>query len=190
MLLLLASCGNGNQQNEKKVPQREGILFGEALLWQTDEYGDFTNFIVTYTTADKTIDTLFCEFPYGMDDNMIELNEGVFGRIEEEDINFDGTPDVQVCTGLFSTYGNPVYEGFVWDKENGTFVNVPEYGGIINPYINESEQSIVSMFMEWVYGHKEYTCEKYEWKEGKLVKTDEWTDNEEEYEEDEDDDLE
>lgn len=183
-LLLLAACGN----QQKPVPQREGITYGEVQLGTTDEFDSYEDFTVTYTTTDGFTDTLRCTFPYSMDADMLEFNEGVVGRIEEEDINFDEIPDVQVCTGLFSAYGNPVYEGFVWDTQKGAFVNVPEYAGIVNPYINDSEKSIISMFMEWVYGHQEYTCEKYEWQDGKLVKTDEWYDEgaiDEEEEEDE-----
>lgn len=187
--MLLAACGNLNTNQQKPIPQREGITYGEVQMGQPDEDGFYEDFTVIYTTADGFTDTLRCSFPYSMDADILELNEGVIGRIEEEDINFDEIPDVQVCTGLFSTYGNPVYEGFVWDTVKGAFVNVPEYNGFINPYVNGDEQCIISMFMEWVYGNQEYTCEKYEWQDGKLVKTDEWVDSndyeEEDYEEEE-----
>lgn len=189
-LLLLASCGEkpAKQANaSKSVPQREGIQWGDFLFGSLDEFGETDEVTLLYTTADGTVDSLDFLLFYPMEpENFSEIGGG---KIEEDDINFDGIPDVQICLGAFDAYWNITYEGFVWDKEKGAFVNVPNYYNIFNPWLDESDNSITSNYREWLDGVQYRTYEKYEWVDGELTKTDEWADeynlNEEEDAEDE-----
>ena len=169
-LLVFASCG------EKKVPQpqpqREGIQWGEIHLGPLDEDGYTEEAVIHYTTSDGTVDSLPFFLAYPMDQETFEFSGG--GRVEEDDINFDGIPDVQIGKGAFDGYGNYQFEGYVWNKEKGVFVNIPDFGYIFNPVL--SEKAIIGVYREWMEGIEYQNAEKYEWVNGELVKTDEWTD--------------
>ena len=175
-LLLLASCGEKpttkQDKTSKNIPQREGIQWGEIHYGTLNEYGETDEATLLYTTADGTVDSVAFVLSYPMEPVFFPENGG--GRIEEEDINFDGIPDLQICLGVWDGYGNVSYEGFVWNKEQGVFVNVPNYSNIFNPWM--SDQSITSNYREWMDGVQYRTYEKYEWVDGELVKTEEWSD--------------
>jgi hypothetical protein len=175
-LLVLVSCGEKpttkQDKTPKSIPQREGIQWGAIHYGTLNEYGETDEATLLYTTADGTLDSVAFVLSYPMEPVFFPENGG--GRIEEEDINFDGTPDLQICLGVWDGYGNVSYEGYVWDKEQGVFVNVPNYSNIFNPWI--VDQSITSNYREWMDGVQYRTYEKYEWVDGELVKTDEWSD--------------
>ena len=170
-LLLLASCGENPAK--KPVPQREGIQWGEIHFKPMDEYSYSEEATLLYTTADGMVDSVdfFLSYPTEPD----EFSELGGGRIEEEDINFDGIPDLQICLGRWDGYWNLTYEGFVWDKEKGVFVLVPNYSDIFNPDIFSFSDEIVGQYREWMDGAQYRTGERYKWVNGELVKTEEWT---------------
>ena len=167
-LLAFASCG------EKKVPQpqREGIQWGEIRFGTLDEFGETEEATLHFTYASGKTDSLPFTLLYDMSPENFELIGG--GRIEEEDINFDSIPDLQICLGVFDGYGNLNYEGFVWDKEKGGFVNVPEYFEIFNPQVYYD--SICGFYREWLDGIEYQTGTTHQWIDGNLVKTREWSD--------------
>lgn len=175
-LLLLVACGNQNTnqqtKEEKTIPQREGITFGELQTGETNEFGETEDGTITYTTTDGFTDTLTVNLPYPMNNDVMELT-GV-GEIEEADINFDGIKDLQIHVGNFNAAGNAIYEGYVWDKEKGVFVNIPEYFNIYDPEINEEEKSITGALREWLDEKEHISFEKYQWVNGELTKVDEW----------------
>ena len=177
-LFILASCGEkqpGKPTNTPvKIAQREVIQWGEIHFIPSDEYDYTEEATFLYTTTDGTVDSVdfFLSYPTNPD----EFSENGGGRIEEEDINFDGIPDLQICLGRWDGNWNMTYEGFLWDKEKGVFVNVPNYYEIFNPWIMETEQSIISNYREWMDGVQYRTYERYEWVDGELEKTDEWAD--------------
>ena len=172
-LLLLASCGEKTSQ--KALPVREGIQWGEIHFGAPDELGYTEEATLLYTTADGTVDSVdfMLSFPIEPED----FADRGGGEIEEEDINFDGIPDLQICLGAWDGYWNMTYEGFVWDKEKGAVVNVTNYSGIFNPWIEETERCIISNYREWMDGVQYRTYEKYEWVDGAMVMTDEWADD-------------
>lgn len=172
-LLLLASCNNVSQrQNTHSVPQRDGIQWGEFHFGPLDEFGETDEATLLYTTADGRVDSVAFWFSYPMEPEFFQETGG--GRIEEEDINFDEIPDLQISLGMWDGYGNVTYEGYVWDKERGVFVNVPNYSNIFNPWM--ADHSVISNYREWLEGVQYRSYEKYEWVDGEFVKTDEWED--------------
>ena len=178
-LIFLASCGEkqpGKPTNAPmKIAQREGIQWGEIHFKPLEEDGYEDGYTeeatLLYTTADGMVDSVdfFLSYPTEPD----EFSELGGGRIEEEDINFDGIPDLQICLGTWDGYWNMTFEGFVWDKEKGVFVLVPNYSDIFNPAIYSDE--IVGLYREWMDGAQYRTGERYKWVDGELVKTEEWT---------------
>lgn len=171
-ILLLASCG---------VPQREGIQWGDIHFGPQDEYGEVAEAWLLYTTSDGTVDSINFMLTYSMKPDFFFENGG--GHIDEDDINFDGIPDLQIELGCFDVSCNNVnYEGFVWDPKKGVFVLVPGYSKIMNP--NIEGDAIVGYEREWDYGKMEFYCEKYQWVNGELVQTEDWFFNPYEGEED------
>ena len=45
------------------------------------------------------------------------------GTIEEEDWNFDGIPDLQVCRGTANGYGNLTYDVWIWNDKAHKYYN-------------------------------------------------------------------
>ena len=119
-LFFWASCGENPAK--KTIPQREGIQWGEIHFGTLDENDDTEEASLLYTTADGTVDSVDFSLSYPTEPNYFSENGG--GTIEEEDINFDGIPDLQICLGTWDGYWNMTYAGFVWDKEKGAGRNL------------------------------------------------------------------
>lgn len=71
-----------------------------------------------------------------------------FGKIEEDDINFDGYPDLQVCLGPFNSYGNFSYAAWVWNQEAHAFNRVEEYEELFDPTLNPVEKTVTGTLRE------------------------------------------
>lgn len=71
---------------------------------------------------------------------------GGFGEISEEDINFDGYPDLQVCRGPVNSYGNFTYAAWLWDQETHQFVSVKDFEELFDPVYNKEDQVVTSSF--------------------------------------------
>lgn len=146
---------------KKYVPERGDYTFKTRLCTkQWDEY-TLADSIITYLT-DKTgrIDTLV-SWAIPLD---IEYWTG-FGEILEEDINFDGIPDLQICLGPFNGFGNFTYDGLVWDQDAHKFVRVENYSEIFDPQLSLQENRIIGLFRL----DSDLTISVYEWRDGKLV---------------------
>ena len=178
-ILLLASCerhtGTATVETPK-VPQREGIQWGAFLPGN-----DGNSFLLPYRTADGTEDTLSCDLDF------CDFRD--LGEIHEDDINFDGIPDVQIWLGPQNWWGNVLYEGFIWDKEKGRFDWVEKYHEVFSPEIHQDSMFILGedyFSFEGVYSS---TITKYEWIDGKLTETDSWDESGSLWGDDEDEDV-
>ena len=89
-----------------------------------------------------------------------------FGDIEEQDINFDGWPDVQVCLGPQNSFGNHIYDAWIWDPDDKAFVFVDNYADIPTPELDPKEKVIRG---SWRLDN-DYDEYVYKWKQGRLVK--------------------
>ncbi len=167
-LLMLAcslSAAANNTETNDNDPIRNKITF-EAPAFPSNEDGDVDKLYLTYITPDGKRHNIVSNLP-------LPLPADAFagGDIEEEDVNFDGIPDLQVSAGYFdsATGHNPMYMWFVWDAKKHQFVEVEEV--LINPSINVGEKTICSHLL--VEG--EMTIDTYKWQGLKLVQTDTWT---------------
>lgn len=177
VLLFLASCGGntGTTTTETPiVPQREGIQWGEFILGDSVSLGDVDVFRVPYRTTDGTADTLLCDLGLSIDPNVLE--------IQEEDINFDGIPDVQIRVGYNDVYfdceGQKVfyctqynYIGYLWNQTEGHFDLVEDYETIYGPEIYKDSLCI------WATDYFNFddsiviTHNKWQWVDGNLMIT-------------------
>ena len=152
-------------QGDEYVPQR-GDFTIKTRFTTKDEDGSTTyDSIITYLTDKQGhTDTLVSE---ALPLDTADWSSDNIGSIEEEDYNFDGIPDLQVCLGPFNAFGNFVYDAFLWDDSQHKFVRIPGYDDIIiySPTVNASEKQIVSV---WRLDN-DVEIVKYEWKNGRLV---------------------
>ena len=169
-LLFLASCDSNIHPTTPKVPQREGIQWGEFIFGEINAWDAVEEFRLPYLTADGLADTLSCVLPYSMPKSDIN-------SIFEDDINFDSIPDVQIILGNQNWWGNTIYEGFVWDKEKGCFTYVDNYRDIFSPEIHSDSLYILGTDYFSFEGHYTVTYTKYQWIDGVLTETDSWSDH-------------
>lgn len=172
---LMASCGTNTGKEapvnkvadvpaeaaktvEKAPSERDGYTF--TTTFRKDENGDCDAIVLNCQKGEKC-QQFVCEliWPKGM--NWL----GEAGEVEEEDINFDGIPDVLLYLGSFSI-NSPMeyYAAFVWDEASQSFQEVETYAGLPNPVIDTEKQRIVSSYHdvsgaynEDIYGWKDRT---------------------------------
>ena len=163
-ILLLSSCERNTSTTTaetSKVPQREGIQWGEFI-----PANNGNSFLLPYRTADGNEDTLSCDLQF--------CGFSELGDILEDDINFDGIPDVEIWLGPQNWWGNILYEGFLWNKEKGCFEWVEKYHEIFSPEIHQDSMYILGSDYFSFEGYYTTTYTKYEWIDGELVETDSW----------------
>lgn len=80
-------------------------------------------------------------------------------KFEYVDVNFDGLPDLLICTGHHGNQGLLTYYCFL-QTENG-FVEAPTYTDISNPAIDADNQLILSQWRNSAASHSwaEYKCQ-------------------------------
>ena len=95
------------------------------------------------------------------------INWQGFGNILEEDINFDGYPDLLVCNGPVNMFGNFTYTAFLWDQPSHCFLKgeVEGFDEINDPEIYPAEKRIAGI---WRLDN-DLDISTYEWCDGKLV---------------------
>lgn len=174
-ILLFASCERNTRTQTPNIPQREGIQWGEFL-----SVNEGNSFALPYRTTDGTEDTLSCDLVY--------CDFDALGEIDEEDINFDGIPDVQIWLGNQNWWGNVLYEGFVWNKEKGCFDWVEKYHEIYSPSVYKDSLCIIGDDYFSFEGFYTATFTKYQWINGELVETGSWEESGSTWGHDEDED--
>lgn len=175
---IMFSCGNKPANNNESVADvakdstevaasepsaRDGYTFETSF--RKDENGQCDALILTCKKGEKTQEFV-CEFNWPKDKDLL----GESGTIEEEDINFDGIPDVVVCLGDFGVGDSYFfYDALVWNNNDNCFEQVEEYSGIANPVIDTEKKMIVS---EYTNLEGNTYREEYAWKDGKLTMID------------------
>ena len=141
-------------------PKRDAWTFNYQL---GDKQGDWYNNI--------TVDFL----KQGVKQSEMSIEEPLCGAvndemrkaltwIEQEDINFDGIPDVKIYLGT-STRAQSIYKAYVWNPATRQFYYVSEFEAIQEPEFDKATKTITSSVrdVDGMY------VEKYKWKNGKLT---------------------
>lgn len=151
---------------------RAGYTFKTSF--HKDENGQCDALILTCQSGEKS-QQFTCKFNWAKDEDLL----GEAGEITEEDINFDGIPDVMVCLGDFGVnpelFPTVFYGACLWNAEAQSFEQVKEFEGISNPEIDAQSKTIASEYSTPV---GDVFQEVYAWKGGKLELTESTSQNE------------
>lgn len=145
------------------VPQRSDYSFRtEVRTVDEDDEVHWDSIIVYLTDAKGKIQKLYCQ---ALPLDTMFWDKGSIGDIEENDWNFDGIPDLQVCTGPMNTFGNLTYDVWLWNDKTHQFEKFDYDCEIYSPEIDAENKCIVSTWrldddVEFI---------RYQWKDGKLV---------------------
>lgn len=145
------------------VPDRGDYTFRTEVLQSCDEDDDqwcHADSILVYITDAQGGTQVRTVWAQPLDTAMWNG----FGSILEEDINFDGYPDLQVCNGPVNAFGNFTYTAFLWNQASHGFVEVEGYDEIFAPEVYPAEKRIVGMWRL----DDDVEISTYEWRDGKL----------------------
>ena len=180
-LLSFAACGNKTGKTispsdslatdsvvvpgESYVPQRSDYSFRtEVRTINEDDEVRWDTIVVCLTDANGQTTRLYSQ---ALPLDTVQWNKGSIGEITEDDWNFDGIPDLQVCTGPMNGFGNFTYDVWLWDDQAHKFVPLEDVSGIFDPYVDSDNKCIVSTWRL----DDEVEIVRYKWKEGKLVES-------------------
>lgn len=165
VVLAVSSCNKGKNHKSSDADEPETELNGAGEGDQPDNGWDVTDQMerADYTfytkviadennTAEKIIVTMknnMFDMSFDSEVEPVPLDTTFwtgFGNIREDDINFDGYPDLMVCLGPFNSYGNFTYAAWLWDQDMHDFVPVEGFDELFDPEFYEISKTISSRF--------------------------------------------
>ena len=180
-LLTIAACGSNTGKtvnpadslatdsvivpDESYIPQRSDYTFrSEVRTINEDDEVRWDTIVVCLTDARGKTDYLYSQ---ALPLDTMQWNKGSIGEITEDDWNFDGIPDLQVCMGPMNGFGNYTYDVWLWDDQAHRFMPLEDVSGIFDPYVDTEKKCIVSTWRL----DDEVEIVRYKWKDGKLVES-------------------
>ena len=148
------------------VPTRSDYTFRSEVRTITEDDEVRWDTIVVYLTDTRGQTSKLYSQALPLD--TVNWNKGSIGEITENDWNFDGIPDLQVCTGPMNGFGNYTYDVWLWDDQTHQFMPLDDISGIFDPYVDTDNKCIVSTWRL----DDEVEIVRYKWKDGKLVESD------------------
>ena len=147
------------------VPQRSDYSFRSDVRTITEDDEVRWDTIVVYLTDAKGHTQELYSQALPLD--TLQWNKASIGEILEDDWNFDGIPDLQVCTGPMNGFGNYTYDVWLWNDKVHQFEALKYDGEIYSPSIDSENQCIVSVWRL----DDDVEIVRYKWKDGKLVES-------------------
>ena len=147
------------------VPQRSDYTFRTDVRTITeDDEVRWDTIIVYLTDVNGHTQQLYSQ---ALPLDTLNWNKGSIGEILEDDWNFDGIPDLQVCTGPMNGFGNYTYDVWLWNDETHKFEGLKCEGEIYSPSVDSVSKCIVSVWRL----DDDVEIIRYKWKDGKLVES-------------------
>ena len=163
---ILVACGGKNGKTvDTYVPQRADYSFRSDVRTINEDGEVYWDTIIVYLTDAKGLTQELYSQALPLD--TMNWNKASIGEILENDWNFDGIPDLQVCTGPMNTFGNYTYDVWLWNDQTHKFEELNYDGVIYSPYIDSDNKCIVST---WRLDDEEEIV-TYRWKDGKLIES-------------------
>lgn len=163
----LCSFYNYPEDADARDYERKELSFETSL--KKNEEGQVSHVSVRlFGDGKDTYINYQCELPWPKDSEQA----GNVGTIAEQDINFDGYPDLQVYLGTFGAgAGNDIYDAYIWSQENHTFVHAANYSDIANPQVDPNRRAVLSVSRN----NPQYlNYEQYEYRNREFVLTKTW----------------
>ena len=150
---------------EKYIPQRSDYTFrSEVRTIEEDDEVRWDTIVVYLTDAQGHTQQLYSQ---ALPLDTVNWSKGSIGEITEDDWNFDGIPDLQVCMGPMNGFGNFTYDVWLWDDKTHKFEPLEFDGTIFDPSLDSENKCIVSV---WRLDN-EVEIVRYKWIDGKLVES-------------------
>ena len=168
---MLAACG-GQKSPQDYVPQRSDYSFHSDVRVVNEDDGEhqssgevrWDTIVVYLTDARGHTQELHSQ---ALPLDTLQWNKAGIGEILEDDWNFDGIPDLQVCTGPMNGFGNYTYDVWLWNDKVHKFEELKYDGEIYSPSIDSENKCIVSVWRL----DDDVEIIRYKWKDGKLVES-------------------
>ena len=140
------------------APKREAYSF--KVRFDKNDVDQYDIFVDCYANGKKT-DFEIKEYLNGAyDEEQLEN----LGWISEDDINFDGIPDLLVNTGI-TIHAQNTQVAYVWNPETLQFYRVEAFENMVEPDIDKETKEITTYVRD---GYEYVYIEKYKWKNGVL----------------------
>ena len=160
-----ATVAQINAEDTDYVPQRSDYSFrSEVRVVNEDDEVRWDTIVVYLTDARGHTQELHSQ---ALPLDTLQWNKGSIGEILEDDWNFDGIPDLQVCTGPMNGFGNYTYDVWLWNDKAHKFEELKYDGEIYSPSIDSDNKCIVSVWRL----DDDVEIIRYKWKDGKLVES-------------------
>lgn len=178
-----AATGRYIVKDDKLVRQQQGLYYvypeNPRPIWRSkakfkstlkkDENGQVCSVTISVLCDGETLATLESELPWPKAPNLC-VNVGVTA---EDDINFDGSPDLTVFLGSFGVdVGSDTYDAWIWNSNDHAFVHVNEYSDIANPTLDQEQKCIIGRSYS---KSDEVEVSQYVWDYGSLKHEKSWT---------------
>ena len=160
-----ATIAQINAEDTDYVPRRSDYSFRSDVRTVTEDGDVRWDSIIVYLTDAKGYTQELHSQALPLD--TLQWNKGNIGEIVENDWNFDGIPDLQVCTGPMNGFGNYTYDVWLWNDKVHKFEELKCDGEIYSPSIDSDNKCIVSFWRL----DDDVEIIRYKWKDGKLVES-------------------
>jgi len=159
LLFACVACAPVQAQSHRPYERGEFTFKTEKMK---DANGEYAQVKVGAYVGKKLIREKTYELVPAVSENVAEY----LGSVSEEDINFDGYPDVDVYLGYMGGFANNIYhEGWLWDQTTHSFVDAEGYGGIGDP-VCDSEKKYICTILSNGPDHRVTTY--YRWRGNRL----------------------
>lgn len=110
----------------------------DRLAAPSNDNNEIEKLYFGYTRPDGKHFDIIAELPFA-----IAADQFNGGWIKEDDINFDGIPDLQISLGSLNGIGAFTYEGYVWNPSARQFNWVEDFRQIINPEVSPGDKVVI-----------------------------------------------
>ncbi len=149
-----------DKQKSKEVDARKSITY--KVTFRKDDH-DQVDAVILDIKGGAEPQQFVSEFNWAKFEDFV----GSAGEVSEEDVNFDGIPDLIVELGNFGVTSPLLFsDAFVWVPEKQGFECVEGFSSIANPTIEAKRKRVISRARS-ISGDVE-SEEVYGWKDGKL----------------------
>ena len=139
------------------APNREDYSF--KVRYEKDENDQYDIVVDCYVNGEKTQPEIREYMNVYSGDNLDKM-----GFVTEEDINFDGIPDLIVNTGL-TTHAQNTQVAYVWNPVTLQFYRVEGFMEIVEPTFDAEKKEITTAVRD---GYEYVYFETYKWVNGVL----------------------